>query len=84
MYDFYITLRSVTMGQKGRDALNRAGLSCRLLRAPREIAPEGCAYALFLRRRDGDRARTILDQSGVRAAGCFLRRQDGSYVRLEP
>lgn len=83
MYDCYLTVRSVTWGQKGRDALDRAGLRCRLLRAPREIAPGGCAYALSLPQRDGIRAEAVLDRAGVPVAGSWIRRSDGSFARLE-
>lgn len=83
MYDFYMTVRSVTWGQKGRDALTKAGLRCALLRAPREISDGSCAYALATRRRDAERAQTVLTQAGVGWQGCFLQRQDGSFMRME-
>ena len=83
MYDCYFTVRSVTWGQKGRDALDRAGLRCRLLRAPREIAPGGCAYAISLPERDGIRARAVLDRAGITVAGSWIRRADGSFARLD-
>lgn len=83
MYDCYLTVRSVTRGQKGKDALNRAGIRCSLLRAPREIAPGGCAYALALSERDGARARTLMDRAGIPFTGCWLQRPDGSFVRLD-
>lgn len=83
MFDLYLTVRSVTWGQKGRDALTQAGVRCSLLRAPRQIAPGGCAYALALPERDGFRAVTILERSGVRYVSVYQRRPDGSFVRLE-
>lgn len=84
MNDLYLTLRSVTPGQKGRDALQKAGIRCSLLRAPREIAPGGCAYALALREQDRSRAQMVLDRSGVRWVSCYRRRADGSFVRTDP
>ena len=84
MYDLYLTVRSVTPAQKGRDALSRAGVRCRLLRAPRSIAPGGCAYALALNRREADRAAAGLAGAGVAVEGAWLRREDGSFVRLGP
>ena len=82
MLDLYFTVRSVTPGQKGRDALNAAGLRCRLLRAPRAAAPGGCAYALALARRDGPRAAAVLDRAGVRVEGQWLRSPEGSFERV--
>ena len=84
MLDFYFTVRSVTPGQKGRDALARAGLRCRLLRAPAAAAPRGCAYALAVRRADAARAAAVLDRAGVRVEGRWLRGPDGSFGRAEP
>ena len=84
MYELFVTFRSVTYGQKGRDVLTQNGIRCRLQRAPREIAPSGCAYALALSERDGNLARAILERAGIRSAGSWLRRSDGSFVRLGP
>ena len=84
MYDLFITFRSVTHGQKGRDALSQAGIRCQLLRAPREIAPGGCAYAGALPERDANRARALLNRAGARSVGFWLRRSDGSFARLDP
>ena len=81
MYDLYFTLRSVTAGQRGRDALEREGLRCALQRAPREIAPSGCAYALAVHAPEERRAMEVLERRGVRTEGRFLRRADG-FVRL--
>ena len=83
MLNYYLTVRSVTQGQKGRDALAREGVRCRLLRAPRELGTKGCAYALALRQEDGGRALRILDRAGVRVEGRWLRRGDGSLGRAE-
>ena len=81
MYDLYFTLRSVTPGQKGRDALRRAGVSCELIRAPRAIAPGGCAYALTLRGRDREAALRALERVSLRPEGVWQRGPDGAYER---
>lgn len=84
MYDVYLTVRSVTRGQEGRDALRRAGLRCALVRAPRAVAPGGCAYALALRRGDEARALSLLDRAGVRVEGCWISGADGRFERVGP
>ena len=84
MNDFYLTVRTVPRGQRGREALARAGLRCALVRAPRAIAPGGCAYALALRRRDGGRAEALLAGAGVPVEGRWLRTPAGDYARAEP
>ena len=81
MFDLYMTVRSVTRGQKGSDALGRAGIGHRLLRAPRSIAPGGCAYALALARRDGTGAVGVLDRAGVTVEERWLREPGGAFRR---
>ncbi|MBO4212045.1 MAG: DUF3343 domain-containing protein [Oscillospiraceae bacterium] len=84
MYNVYLTLRSVTPGQKASVALRRVGLRHQLLRAPRAIAPGGCAYALALREGDLNRALRLLEQSNVTVQGIYLHLTDGSFERVEP
>lgn len=82
MYDLYMTVRSVTPAQRGRAVLEQAGLRCVLLRAPREIAPGGCAYALALHSGQAERARALLRRAGVSWEGVWLQSREG-FERLE-
>lgn len=41
-----ITFRSVTPAQRAERLLNRAGISCRIQRAPRWMEEQGCGYSL--------------------------------------
>ena len=82
MYNVYWILRSVTPAQKASAALNRIGLQHRLLRAPRILAPEGCAYALTLRERDLERARILLEREAAPAEAVYLRLGDGTFQRV--
>ena len=84
MNDLYLTVRSVTRGQKGRELLTRAGIRCALVRAPRAIAPEGCAYALTLRRGDAVQAKNLLDRGGVRVEGRWLRGPGDRFEQVGP
>ncbi|MBQ6160339.1 MAG: DUF3343 domain-containing protein [Oscillospiraceae bacterium] len=80
----YFTVRSVTPGQKGSAALRRGGIDHRLVRAPRVIAPEGCAYALTVREAELGKAAGLLEREGVAVRGVFLRQEDGSFERVGP
>ena len=82
MQNIYLTVRSVTPGQKGREALERAGIRCRLRRAPGAIAPGGCAYALVLPAEAEPEALEIRERAGVRVEGRYLRDPEGSFRRL--
>lgn len=81
MLDLYLTVRSVTPGQKGSEALSRAGIRNRLLRAPRAIAPGGCAYALTVSAAHGTRALAVLDRAGVSVSGVWRRDPEGAFAR---
>ena len=49
MEKYYITFRSVTYAQKGERILNRADITCSMLRTPRWMEAKGCGYALVIR-----------------------------------
>ncbi|MBQ1372323.1 MAG: DUF3343 domain-containing protein [Oscillospiraceae bacterium] len=84
MYHVYLTLRSVTPGQKASSVLQRFGVRHQLLRAPRIIASGGCAYALVVREGDLNRVLSLLEQSNVAVQGIYLRLTDGSFERVGP
>jgi hypothetical protein len=54
-----LLVASVTYGQKGRDLLRRAGISCLLRRM------EGCRYVLEIEAAKQEQARRILREGGV-------------------
>ena len=54
-----LLVASVTYGQKGRDLLRRAGISCLLRRM------EGCRYVLEIEAVKQEQARRILREGGV-------------------
>lgn len=84
MYERYYLQRSVTRGQKAREALNRAGLRNRLLRAPRVLSPEGCGYALAVPETEAARAEALMERAGVPPEAVYRRLTDGSFGRLGP
>ena len=48
MKQCYVTFRSVTYAQRGRDVLEKGGISTILARTPRGIQEKGCGYHLRL------------------------------------
>ena len=54
-----LLVASVTYGQKGRDLLRRADISCLLRRV------EGCRYVLEIEAAKQEQARRILREGGV-------------------
>ena len=48
METYFILARSVTYAQRMQHSLERAGVRCRISRAPREMTDQGCAYVVRL------------------------------------
>ena len=57
-YDF--TFLSLTGAQSGRNVLHSQGIGARLMRAPAQIAAQGCAYALQVDGKDALRSAELL------------------------
>ena len=49
---YFITVRSVTFGQRAEKVLRRGGISCNLQRTPKWMEEQGCGYCLRLRTDD--------------------------------
>ena len=84
MLDLYLTVRSVTPAQKGREALRRGGVRCGLLRAPSALAQRGCGYALALPAREQSRALSLLEEANVRVESVWRKLPEGGFRRERP
>ena len=49
---YFITVRSVTFGQRAESVLRKGGIPCTLQRTPRWMEEQGCGYCLRLRTAD--------------------------------
>ena len=49
---FFITVRSVTFGQRAERVLKKGGIFCTLQRTPKWMEEQGCGYCLRLRTGD--------------------------------
>ena len=49
---YFITVRSVTFGQRAESVLRKGGIQCTLQRTPRWMQEQGCGYCLRLRTAD--------------------------------
>ena len=49
---YFITVRSVTFGQRAESVLRKGGMVCSLQRTPRWMEEQGCGYCLRLRTDD--------------------------------
>ena len=64
MHVFFITVRSVTFGQRAERVLKKDGIFCTLQRTPKWMEQRGCGYCLRLRN-EWKAAAAALDRAGV-------------------
>ena len=75
----FITFRSVTVAQRGEEALRRIGIDCTLQRTPRWMQERGCGYCLRLRERDARAAAAQLRLNQIPISKIY-RQDDGGRV----
>ena len=69
---YLIMCRSLTYAQRIENALASAGLRPRLLRAPAEISPKGCSYAVRIPPKQLSGAMTVLRRTGLPYLGIYV------------
>ena len=81
---YFITVRSVTFGQRAESVLRKNGVSCSLQRTPRWMEEQGCGYCLRLRTEDISPAILLLRSAGVPFRRVYVQLPDGEVeeVRL--
>ena len=57
---YLIMCRSLTYAQRVANALERSGISARVLRSPEEISPTGCSYSVRFPAKDLPRTLAVL------------------------
>ena len=62
---YFITVRSITFGQRAENVLRKGGISASLQRTPRWMEEQGCGYCLRLRTDDITPAVYLLRASQV-------------------
>lgn len=80
---YLIVTRSVTHAQRIRGVLSRAGIRCRIFRAPMSLADKGCAYAVRIEVSDLAPALTALRREALDPVSIFLQQRD-IYREVRP
>lgn len=75
---YLLTCRSLTYAQRGARALERAGITGTVARAPKGISINGCAYCVIVSANKLERAMETLSRTGLRPEKVFLKSDDGS------
>ena len=77
MEQYLIIARSITYAQRMQRALSRAGIRCRIFRAPRDLTSSGCAYAVELAPPDLSAALLILRSEHLDPVQIYLPQPGG-------
>jgi len=83
MFYYLIICRSLTYAQRTASVLERAGITGRILRAPKSIAGEGCSHAVRVSQRSLPEALKILARAELTPKRVFITAGDGSYQEVE-
>lgn len=84
MKKYLITFRSITLAQRGEQALREHGLHCHIRRTPRWMEKKGCGYALEVRLADISQALVVLRGQGIVYRKSYHMTQDDTVEELEP
>lgn len=79
MVHYLIVCRSLTYAQRSASVLERAGITARILRAPRSIAGEGCSHAVKVSERRLADALVLLNRAQLKPKRVYISESDGSY-----
>ena len=79
---FFITVRSVTFGQRAESILRKGGMSVSLQRTPRWMEEQGCGYCLRLRTHDIMPAVQLLRASQVPFRRVYVQSQSGEVEEV--
>ena len=83
MLYYLIVCRSLTDAQRTAAALERAGITARVLRSPKSIAGEGCSHSVKVSQRSLPDALRVLERAALRPKRIFVTAGDGSYQEVE-
>ncbi len=82
--DCLILFRSLTFAQRAAHALERAGVTATVRKAPQGLTDRGCTYCVRLRANRLSGALTLLEQRGMEHGKVFLSREDGGWQEVRP
>ena len=79
---YFITVRSVTYGQRAESVLRKGGFHDSLQRTPKWREEQGCGYCLRLRTEDIMPAVLILRGEKLPMRKVYLQREDGGMEEV--
>ena len=79
---FFITVRSVTFGQRAESVLKKGGFFVSLQRTPRWMEEQGCGYALKLMTVDIASAVSLLRENKIQLRRVYVQLEDGQMEEV--
>lgn len=83
MLYYLIVYRSLTYAQRTAAALERTGITARVLRSPKSIAGEGCSHSVKISQRSLPEALLVLQRADLAPKRIFITAGAGSYQEVE-
>ena len=83
MLYYLIVCRSLTYAQRTAAALERTGITARVLRSPKSIAGEGCSHSGKISQRSLPEALLVLQRADLAPKRIFITAGAGSYQEVE-
>ena len=83
MLYYLIVCRSLTYAQRTAAALERTGITARVLRSPKSIAGEGCSHSVKISQRSLPEALLVLQRAELAPKRIFITAGAGSYQEVE-
>lgn len=82
MQRYLIMCRSLTYAQRANSALERAGITASISRAPQGLTGSGCGYCVRVADNRFHSALGVLERSNVPYGKLFRAEPDGRYVEV--
>lgn len=82
MPSYLIMCRSLTYAQRSARALERAGITAIVMKAPPGTTSAGCAYCLKVSQRRLDEAVSYLDNAGLPHGKIYYYSADGAVTEV--
>ena len=82
MLYYLIVCHSLTYAQRTAAALERAGVTARVVRSPKSISGEGCSHSARIRQRDLPDALRVLQRAGLSPKRIYITAGNGSYEEV--
>lgn len=83
MGKYLFICRSLTYAQRTVAALERAGITGRIMRAPKSISGGGCSHAVKIAQRDLPWSLVVLNRAGLTPIRVYVTDTEGDYHEVE-